>query len=123
MLLFVGLTGSILTSCHKEDIKPTPKGKAEVNYPIQTRDGDDDEESIILGIVKDNGTPQQDVRVNLIPEFNTVPIDQDTTDVNGDFEVGGEDGNYFFELIETNGDTTTTNVFTLSGDTTMTIEL
>jgi hypothetical protein len=117
LMILAGFT----TSCEKEEISTEKDGRVIVTNVDANRGGDDEEEPLVHGIVEDsNGAKLQGATVNCYPVGSTIPLDSQTTDSLGEFEMTVPAGNYYFKVIF-GGATTTTNNVNITADTNITI--
>ncbi|MFT5820552.1 MAG: hypothetical protein ACI8ZM_001795 [Crocinitomix sp.] len=117
LMVLAGFT----TSCEKEVISEVNNGRAIVTNVDTNRGGDDEEEPILYGIVEDgNGIKLQGAEVKIYPVGSSIPMDSQTTDSNGEFEMTIPAGNYYFKVTVSSVTTTTNNVSILA-DTNITI--
>jgi|GEM_PF-2822482 len=85
--------------------------------------GDDDDPIIQTGVVNSNNDPQENATIDLYEKGTSTPYVSTITDGNGEACFNVIDGDYFMVTDHINFSPDTTDDFTLTGDTTITIVL
>ncbi len=119
------ILASLIPSCKKVEIIPGDEANIVSITPLnELRGGDDDEDPIIQGLVVDgeqNAVPN--AQVELVKSGRTNAYCTTTSDSSGEFTVQAPAGDYFFRITPSGSDPTSTSVFTLTVDVSMTIEI
>lgn len=106
-------------SCEKEVVKPSNDAILEIS-PTVKAGGDDDEDPIIQGFVKDNGVLVDSVITAIVPSGTTIPY---ATTSNNGFNVQVPAGTYFFEVTPQGKSTVTTDEFSVQEDVAINIHI
>jgi hypothetical protein len=109
-------------SCEKAEIEEVKKARIVVEEVHNDRGGDDEEEPIIQGWVKDEDdqTPISGANVKIFHINQSNPTASRITDINGEFQMTVPTGTYYFKVTHA-GSTTQTNNITVNGDMNVTI--
>ncbi len=111
-----------LFSCEKYEQQELKKAEVKVT-PSEMKGGDDEEEAIIQGIVLDeDSTVVIGATVTIFRTNTSTAVDTSLTDVNGQFQMKVPLGDYYFEVLE-GSQVTTTDDFTIAGNSNITITL
>lgn len=116
------ILAGIFCSCEKEQYSE-PKSAKVIVTNSEVKGGDDEEESIIQGIVQDGDTVAIiGAQVEIFRINTTNALLTENTDSNGAFQMTVSNGAYFIEVTE-NGVVSTTDDFNIDGNASVVITL
>lgn len=126
ILLIISISLIGFMGCQKEPLPKVDNNKSNAEVVMRTLNtgGEDDEIPSIQGNVVDaNGGSVSAATVELFEDGGTSPIATDLTDANGVFQFQAAQGDYYIVVTPGVQSSVSTDVFTLTSNTHMTIEI